>query len=237
MSKPQPSEQADFLVVGGGIAGASVAWHLAPSGRVIVLERESLPGYHSTGRSAAVFAESHGGAQVRALTKASRGFLESPPPGFAEHPLLKPHGALLVATHGQEALLQRIWQSLRTLSDRMQILDAQQACAIVPVLRPERVVGAVYDPAAADVDVNALHQGFLRAGMTTLSIRRPTHTWASLLTAFPRRGDRSGIWQAAHLPAPNVVVQVSWSHRLRSRRGHTTARRCSAATDALANRR
>ena len=56
MTKLPPPEQADFLVIGGGIAGASVAWHLAPGGRVIVLEREAQPGYHSTGRSAALFA-------------------------------------------------------------------------------------------------------------------------------------------------------------------------------------
>ena len=162
MTNHQPPVEADFIVIGGGIAGASVAWHLAPCGRVIVLERESQPGYHSTGRSAALFAESYGSAQVRALTMASRAFLECPPPGFAEHPLLAVRGALLVATQGQEALLQQSWQTLGTLSGRMRLLGSQQACAMVPVLRPERVVGAVYDPAAADVDVNALHQGYLR---------------------------------------------------------------------------
>jgi D-arginine dehydrogenase len=162
MTNLQPPEQADFIVIGGGIAGASVAWHLAPRGRVIVLERESQPGYHSTGRSAALFAESYGSAQVRALTMASRAFLECPPPGFAEHPLLAARGALLVATQGQEALLQQSWQALCTVNGRMQLLGPQQACAMVPVLRPDRVIGAVFDPAAADVDVNALHQGYLR---------------------------------------------------------------------------
>lgn len=162
MTNLQPPEQADFIVIGGGIAGASVAWHLAPWGRVIVLERESQPGYHSTGRSAALFAESYGSAQVRALAMASRAFLECPPPGFAEHPLLAARGALLVATQGQEALLQQSWQALCTVNGRMQLLGPQRACAMVPVLRPDRVVGAVFDPAAADIDVNALHQGYLR---------------------------------------------------------------------------
>ncbi|QKS30066.1 NAD(P)/FAD-dependent oxidoreductase [Accumulibacter sp.] len=162
MSNHQPPEEADFIVIGGGIAGASVAWHLAPCGRVIVLERESQPGYHATGRSAALFAESYGSAQVRALTMASRAFLECPPPGFAEHPLLTARGALLVATQEQEALLQQSWRTLCTLSDRMQLLDRQQACAMEPVLRPERVVGALYDPDAADIDVNGLQQGYLR---------------------------------------------------------------------------
>ena len=73
------SVDADFIVIGGGIAGASLAYWLAPHGRVVVLERESQPGYHSTGRSAALFMESYGTPQVRALTMASRAFLEAPP--------------------------------------------------------------------------------------------------------------------------------------------------------------
>src|SRR5437868_15013273 len=85
---------ADYLVIGGGIAGASVAHWLAPHGRVVVLERESQPGYHSTGRSAALFMESYGTPQVRALTMASRAFLQHPRPGSAEHPLLTPPAAM-----------------------------------------------------------------------------------------------------------------------------------------------
>ena len=84
--------QADFLIIGGGIAGASVAYWLAPHARVVMLEREAQPGYHSTGRSAALFMESYGTPQVRALTMASRAFLQHPPAGFAEHPLLTPRG-------------------------------------------------------------------------------------------------------------------------------------------------
>jgi D-arginine dehydrogenase len=157
-----PVEQADFLVIGAGIAGASAGFFLAPHGRVIVLERESQPGYHSTGRSAALFAESYGSAQVRALTLASRSFFDAPPAGFAAQPLLSPRGALLVATQGQEAMLEDSWAALSAVSKKMQRFTAAQACAMVPVLRPEKVIGAIYDGGAADVDVDALHQGFLR---------------------------------------------------------------------------
>ena len=101
---------ADYLVIGAGIAGASVAYWLAPHGRVVLLERESQPGYHSTGRSAALFMESYGPVQVRALTMASRSFLANPPAGFAEHPLLTPRGAMMVAAPGQEALLDEYWR-------------------------------------------------------------------------------------------------------------------------------
>lgn len=67
-------EFADFVVIGAGIAGASVAYWLAPHGKVVVLEQESQPGYHSTGRSAALYMASYGSEQVRALTLASRAF-------------------------------------------------------------------------------------------------------------------------------------------------------------------
>ncbi|WP_332813254.1 NAD(P)/FAD-dependent oxidoreductase [Ramlibacter sp.] len=153
---------ADFIVIGAGIAGASVAFWLAPRGRVLLLERESQPGYHSTGRSAALFMESYGTAQVRALTLASRAFFEAPPDGFAEHPLLGPRGATMVASPGQESELLAHWAVLQPISPRGRLLDAAGAQALVPVLRPEQVLGAVHEPDAADMDVHAIHQGFLR---------------------------------------------------------------------------
>jgi len=165
MTSPSHSRagvEADFLVIGGGIAGASVAYWLAPHGRVIVLEREDQPGYHSTGRSAALFMESYGTPQVRALTMASRAFLQDPPAGFSEQPLLSPRGAMMVATAGQEALLEEHWEVLRAMSDDARRLSPSQACALLPALRADQLIGAVYEPDAADMDVHAIHQGYLR---------------------------------------------------------------------------
>ena len=153
----------DFLIVGAGIAGASIGHFLAPHGRTVVLERESQPGYHSTGRSAALFMESYGTPQVRALTLASRAFLEAPPPGFADGPILSPRGALLVAAPGQDSELAALWQVMQSVSPRGRLLDADGACALVPALRRERVLGAVFEPDAADIDVHRLHHGFLRS--------------------------------------------------------------------------
>ena len=156
------AERADFLIIGGGIAGASAGYWLAPHGRVILLERESQPGYHATGRSAAMFIESYGTSQVRALTRASRAFLENPPAGFSDYPVLSARGALMVATQGQEALLAEYWETVQAISSSAELLDADAVCALVPVLRPDRVLGAVHEADAADMDVHALHQGYLR---------------------------------------------------------------------------
>jgi D-arginine dehydrogenase len=147
--------KADFLIVGGGIAGASIGYWLAPHGKVVLLERESQPGYHSTGRSVAMFMETYGTPQVRALTRASRAFFEAPPAGFAEHPILSPRGTLTVAEPGQEHLLEEA-------GARAFRMDAAGASALIPVLRRDRIVAAVYEPDATDIDVHGLHQGFLR---------------------------------------------------------------------------
>ncbi|MGZ5130595.1 MAG: NAD(P)/FAD-dependent oxidoreductase [Caldimonas sp.] len=154
---------ADILVVGAGIAAASAGYWLAQQGsKVTLLERESQPGAHSTGRSAALFMESYGTPQVRALTMASRAFFDAPPEGFTEVPILTPRGALMVATEDQLALLDAQWQVMRAVTDRARRLDGKETCEMVPVLRPDRIVGGVYEPDASDIDVNALHQGFLK---------------------------------------------------------------------------
>ncbi len=152
----------DIVILGAGIAGASLAWRLAGQRSVLLLEREAQPGYHSTGRSAAMFMESYGPPMVRALTRASRAFYEQPPAGFASAPLMLPRGALYLATPGQEALMAQTRGELATSCPDLEVLDARATLARVPCLRPEMVHGALYDPGAQDIDVHALHQGFLR---------------------------------------------------------------------------
>jgi D-arginine dehydrogenase len=156
------AETADVLVVGAGMAGAAAAAHLAADRRVVLLERESQPGYHSTGRSAALFTETYGNRAIRILTGAGRAFYEAWADGFAENPILKPRGALMFALPGQKAELDAAWKDLSSLDPRVRRLDAAEACAMVPVLRPEQVLGAVLEPDAMDIDVHELHQGYLR---------------------------------------------------------------------------
>ncbi len=154
--------KTDFLIIGAGMAGASLGYFLSRQAKVVVLERESQPGYHTTGRSAALFAESYGTEQVRALTVASRPFFEAPPDGFTVTPILSPRGALFVGAPGQESELDDLHATLSRQSGLMRRLDAKEALAMVSVLEPERLAGGVLDPIAADMDVHALHQGFLR---------------------------------------------------------------------------
>jgi D-arginine dehydrogenase len=150
----------DVIVVGAGIAGAGVAAELSATVRVVLLEQEAQPGYHSTGRSAAVFAESYGGETVRALSRASRSFLSAPPAGFTDTTLLTPRGFLFVARQEQLADLEAFADQadMRKTATR---LTLDQTFERMPLLRPEYLAGALLDPGASDIEVHALHQGYL----------------------------------------------------------------------------
>ena len=156
------THETEVIIVGAGIAGASLAAFLSESHRVLLLEAESQPGYHSTGRSAAMFMESYGTPTIRALTRASRAFYTAPPAGFCATPLISPRGAMYVGTPAQHDLLDQSEAELRPHTPNLQRLSAAEAIARVPVLRSDQVGGALLDPDAADIDVHALHQGFLR---------------------------------------------------------------------------
>jgi D-arginine dehydrogenase len=175
MTQSRQQTSADFIVIGAGIGGASTAYWLAARASVVVLERESQPGYHSTGRSAATYMESYGPAQVRALTRASLNFFRDPPDGFCANPLLSPRGALFFAGPGQENELDEHEASARAggaAAASVQRLDARQAAEFLPVLRQQQLIGAVLENDVADIDVDALLQGFLRgaraAGASTV---------------------------------------------------------------------
>src|SRR5688500_10166195 len=113
----------DAVVIGAGIAGASIAYFMAERARVLVLEREPQPGMHSTGRSAALFSETYGSPQVRALTRASRAFFERPPRGFVENPLLTPRGALVIGSREESAQLEADFEAMRAYTPDLQLLD------------------------------------------------------------------------------------------------------------------
>lgn len=143
------------------MAGAAIAAHLSEHAKVHLLEMEAQPGYHSTGRSAAVFYEAYGNEQVRALTRASRSFLYSPPPRFCAGPLVRPRGILLSTRHGQEFALQQLLDAA-VPSDGLRETTALEATRLHPLLREEGLRGGAYSEQCADIEVNELHRGYLR---------------------------------------------------------------------------
>jgi D-arginine dehydrogenase len=153
--------RADVVVIGGGIAGASAAYELAAKRKVTLVERESVCGYHTTGRSAAMFTEAWEMGLPGLLTAASREFMESPPTGFADVPLLTPLPVLMVATDDQAALVDELEASVdgRIPVERLTGAALQAACT---VLDPEWAAIGLFERGSHEIDVSTLHQGFLR---------------------------------------------------------------------------
>lgn len=156
------TETCDFLIIGAGIAGASAAFELSKSGRVVVLERESAPGYHTTGRSAALFTETYGNRAIRAVTKASRAFLTNPPDGLTEHPILSARGAMLIGRADQDAAVATAVAEGQRVTASVRRIDGEEARRLCPALRADYVASAVFEPDAMDIDVHALHRGYLK---------------------------------------------------------------------------
>jgi D-arginine dehydrogenase len=153
---------ADFIILGGGMAGMSLAANLPANARVVLIERELHPGYHATGRSAALFSETYGGPAVRALTRASRAFLEAPPSGFSDAALLSPRGTAYIAREDQLDRLAAFVDARRTTGSDVVDLSAAQIRERVPVLRDGYIARAALEPGAMDMDANAILQGFRR---------------------------------------------------------------------------
>jgi D-arginine dehydrogenase len=153
----------DFIVVGAGIAGTAVAYELSALGKVALLEMESAPGYHSTGRSAAIMSENYGPALWSRLVTASRGFLETPPEGFTEVPLVTPRGALFLALEQEADILDAQAAEMRRRGAALEVMPARDALRLCPVLRADAFATALYEPDCKDIDTGALMAGYLRA--------------------------------------------------------------------------
>lgn len=152
---------ADFVVIGAGVSGAAAAWELAAHGSVVLLEAEERPGYHATGRSAALYTPNFGAPLVRAISAAGRDFFERPQDDFADAPLVSPRGALTLARPGEEAALDAV-VAASTKRDPILRIGRDEAIARAPAIRAEMIGAACYEPGVADMDVAAIHHGFLR---------------------------------------------------------------------------
>lgn len=143
----------DIVIVGAGMAGASLAARLADHARVLVIEAEERPGYHATGRSAAFWTESYGGPRVKPLTTASG-------PELQRLGVLTPRGALTIGRTGQERDIAAFAETYSAVGIDVSILKAPEIAARIPDLRPEWTCG-VLEPSTCDIDVAALHQHYL----------------------------------------------------------------------------
>jgi D-arginine dehydrogenase len=154
---------SDILIIGGGIAGMSAAYFLAKAGKsVTVLEREDQPGYHSTGRSAALYSETYGPKIIRKMSTASRNFFLNPPAGFTENPILTPRGIIMYAAPGHEAELDALMSEGRANGANFTELTPDALKEIVPILNTDLIAKGAHEPDAMDIDVHALHWGFIR---------------------------------------------------------------------------
>ena len=209
------------VVIGGGIAGVSAAYHLAVSGaEVTLLEQETTLAFHSTGRSAALYFENYGADANRALTRASRRFFDHPPEGLVDHLLLAKRGALWVGRPDQSASLEALLAEGTRAGGSARWLEPEEAVALVPVLRPEMVGGGVWEAEAFDLDVAAIHQGFVR-GMRAAG--------AAILTGHPvssleHKGGRWTVGGNGRELEADVIVNAagSWCDQIGAMAGAMT---------------
>lgn len=187
------AETVDVVVIGGGIAGISLAYFLSPHRSVTVLERESALGYHSSGRSAAEFAFRFHSAIVGKLARVSYPFLTNSPAGFTETELLKRRGNLLIADAEKAERLAQVFAEESAAGPGLVRLTIEQAIERAPILNADYVADAFYDPDCWDIEAENLLQGFAKGARANgatilnkaevLSARREDGTWILETTA------------------------------------------------------
>ena len=212
--------ECDFLIIGAGIGGTSCAHWLAPRHCVIVLEMEEQPGYHTTGRSVAVYTEAYGPRIIRALAIGGGDFFRNPPSSFTEVPLARPHGFLFIAREDQKPALYAALEAVQPLSPEIHEIRVHEALDMVPVLRPDYLAAAIHDPNTMALDVDAIHQGYIR-GLRRAGAEIVTRAPAE---AFERRGGKWHVRTPAGEFAAPVVINAAgaWADVVAERAGART---------------
>ncbi|SIN87040.1 NAD(P)/FAD-dependent oxidoreductase [Vannielia litorea] len=209
-------DQFDVAVIGGGIAGISAAAELSRNARVVILEAESQPGYHSSGRSAALYVQGYGAGVWQRLVALAEPVLKAPPAGFTEAPLLTPRGFLRIAREDQRHALKALAAGIEDTSD-LQWLTGEEAEAMAPLLRPGHIARALYTSEAHDIDVHALLQGFLRQARANGA----TLKGKAEVTALTREGEGWRIETPEGSLTASLVVNAAgaWADRVASLAG------------------
>lgn len=204
-------DQADFLIVGGGIAGLSAAARLVRHGRVVVIEAEEALGYHSSGRSVSFSHYGIGNRAVRALTAYSRTFFEAQPEGFCETPIARVFPSLYFAEESALPKLAALDAAMAEFTDAMRPVGAAEMAALCPALNtgPGAAVRGLLDPTGLKLDADALLQSFaraVRAGGGEIRTGEP-------VAAIARRGDA---WVVGEAVAAPVLVNAAgaWADRV-----------------------
>lgn len=187
----------DIVIVGAGIAGASIAAEIAPYCRVLIVEAEDHPGYHATGRSAAFWTESYGGPLVQPLTTASGPWLAKPPSAFSDRGFFTDRGALTVAREQDLLALDAFLAQFSGTGVEMVQWGRAELVARIPELDAAYVRG-VYEPDCRDIDVAGLHQAYLAAAR-----KAGAEMWLKAGLKKARRVD--GLW-ALDIAGQNVAA-------------------------------
>jgi len=204
----------DVIVIGGGIAGLSVAAELSSEVSVLVLEQEENTAFHSSGRSAAVYSSSYGSDRtaIYALSKASGDFLKSPPKTFCDNPLLHPRGLLYVTDKEHQETLRNVHAEMSQLNGDLRWVEGDFIREKMPLLKEEYTQGAIYTDNVYDVDVHELMEGYarqFRRRSGTLKINTKVEELAYENDGWVVRCDGASFW------APIVINAAgAWADEL-----------------------
>ena len=213
----------DVAIVGAGMAGASLAYELADTCSVVLLESEFQPGYHATGRSAAVYIPAYE-FQNRALyhlTLASRDAFDSPADDFHRGGLLKQRDLLLIAPRDELPELEAIFRELRKAFPALEWVDTAYLEQRVPGLSENYTASAILDKDCHDIDVHAIHDSYLRG----VKRRGGTVACNSQVTALEFKGDAWHVTAGHDRFVARIVVNAAgaWADNVAKLAGVTPA--------------
>lgn len=212
--------ECDFLIVGAGIGGTSCAHFLSRDHSVILLEMEDRPGYHTTGRSVAIYTEAYGPRTIRALAIAGGEFFQHPPSAFTEIALCKQFGLVFIAREDQTGTLYDALESVKELSANIAEISVDKVRELVPVMRPDYMAAAFLDPNTLSLDVDAIYQGYIR-GLKSNGADIVTDAEA---LGFEHKGEKWHVRTKAGEFAAPVVINAAgaWADVVAERAGART---------------